>query len=53
MTSVYGVTFVGARGQIANRLKERGWTDEQLTFKVSNYAAKVPACSHSSSPALI
>lgn len=24
MTSVYGVTFVGARGQIENRLKERG-----------------------------
>lgn len=25
MTSVYGVTFVGAREQIGNRLKERGY----------------------------
>lgn len=24
MTSVYGVTFIGAREQIGNRLKERG-----------------------------
>ena len=25
MTSVYGVTFIGAKAQVANRLSERGW----------------------------
>jgi hypothetical protein len=36
MTSVYGVTVIGARAQIENRLRERGALDgdkEQL-FKV-------------------
>jgi DNA-directed RNA polymerase len=37
MTSVYGVTFIGAREQIANRLKERkdiAWPEpiEQVRF---------------------
>lgn len=41
MTSVYGVTFVGARAQIGNRLKERGFEDNQFMYKVSCYAAKV------------
>ena len=41
MTSVYGVTFVGARTQIGNRLKERGWEDERLMYKASCYGAKV------------
>ena len=41
MTSVYGVTFVGARQQIQNRLKERGaLPDERERFRVSNYAAR-------------
>ena len=41
MTSVYGVTFIGAREQIANRLRERGWEDDDVLFEVSRYAAKV------------
>ncbi|KAK9814262.1 hypothetical protein WJX72_003057 [[Myrmecia] bisecta] len=41
MTSVYGVTFVGAREQIGNQLRSRGWMDEKAIFKTSNYAAKV------------
>lgn len=41
MTSVYGVTFVGARGQISSRLKERGFEDSSLMYKVSCYSAKV------------
>ena len=40
MTSVYGVTFVGAREQITNRLSERGWDDPDVTWRVSNYAAR-------------
>ena len=41
MTSVYGVTFVGARHQIGNRLKERGWDDDRLIYKTSCYGARV------------
>lgn len=41
MTSVYGVTFIGARQQISSRLKERGWTHDETIFRVSNYGAKV------------
>ena len=41
MTSVYGVTFVGARQQIGSRLKERGWDDERLIYKTSCYGARV------------
>ena len=41
MTSVYGVTFVGARHQISSRLSERGWDDEKLLYKTSTYGAKV------------
>lgn len=41
MTSVYGVTFVGARTQISNRLKERGFEDNAAMYKVSCYSAKV------------
>ena len=43
MTSVYGVTFIGARDQIQNRLKERSWKDEDapLRSKAANYLAKV------------
>ena len=47
MTSVYGVTFVGARHQIGNRLKERGWEDDRLVYKASCYGARVsphPTC---------
>lgn len=46
MTSVYGVTFIGAREQIANRLKERKdivWPEpvEQSINKASIYIAKL------------
>ncbi|GLJ29375.1 hypothetical protein SUGI_0579240 [Cryptomeria japonica] len=41
MTSVYGVTFVGARNQISNRLKERGFADDTALYNACNYAAKV------------
>ena len=40
MTSVYGVTHVGARQQIQNRLKERGAVDdENVRYRVATYAA--------------
>ncbi|KAH9295327.1 hypothetical protein KI387_038915, partial [Taxus chinensis] len=42
MTSVYGVTYVGARDQIKNRLKERAFAaDESELYNASCYAAKV------------
>ena len=41
MTSVYGVTFVGARQQISSRLSERGWDDERLLYKTASYGASV------------
>ena len=42
MTSVYGVTYVGAREQIKRRLEEKGLiTDDRLLFTAACYAAKV------------
>ncbi|XP_021899238.1 DNA-directed RNA polymerase 3, chloroplastic isoform X2 [Carica papaya] len=42
MTSVYGVTYVGAREQIKRRLEEKGHiTDDRLLFAAACYAAKV------------
>ncbi|KAE8700156.1 DNA-directed RNA polymerase 3 [Hibiscus syriacus] len=42
MTSVYGVTFVGAREQIKRRLAEKGHiTDDRLLFSAACYTAKV------------
>jgi len=43
MTSVYGVTFIGARMQISNRLKERGpiASNPVDTYRAACYAAKV------------
>lgn len=42
MTSVYGVTYIGAREQIKSRLKERGVIeDDRELFSASCYAAKV------------
>ncbi|CAN1795031.1 DNA-directed RNA polymerase 2, chloroplastic/mitochondrial [Linum perenne] len=41
MTSVYGVTFIGARDQIKKRLKERGGIDDDgLLYSAACYAAK-------------
>eukprot|EP00967_Tisochrysis_lutea_P016160 scaffold18215_cov17-Tisochrysis_lutea.AAC.1 len=34
MTSVYGVTNVGARQQIEARLEERGWDNEDEVYRV-------------------
>jgi DNA-directed RNA polymerase len=40
MTSVYGVTHIGARQQIQNRLKERGAIEnENMRYLLANYAA--------------
>lgn len=45
MTSVYGVTYVGARDQIKRRLKERGAiADDTQLFIASCYAARVRNC---------
>ncbi|KAL6603080.1 hypothetical protein ACP70R_043441 [Stipagrostis hirtigluma subsp. patula] len=42
MTSVYGVTYIGARQQIAKRLQEKGLiTDDKLLYDVSCYATRV------------
>ncbi|KAG5225893.1 DNA-directed RNA polymerase [Salix suchowensis] len=42
MTSVYGVTYVGAREQIKRRLEEKGLiTDDRLLFSAACYTAKV------------
>lgn len=42
MTSVYGVTYVGARDQIKRRLKERNAiADDSELFAAACYAAKV------------
>ncbi|PRQ40537.1 putative DNA-directed RNA polymerase [Rosa chinensis] len=41
MTSVYGVTYIGARDQIKKRLKERGTiADDVMLFAASCYAAR-------------
>ncbi|KAF8074247.1 hypothetical protein N665_1117s0003 [Sinapis alba] len=42
MTSVYGVTYSGARDQIKKRLKERGaFADDSQNFHAACYAARV------------
>ncbi|KAL5698887.1 DNA-directed RNA polymerase [Ranunculus cassubicifolius] len=41
MTSVYGVTYIGARDQIKKRLRERGVIEETELFGTACYAAKV------------
>lgn len=40
MTTVYGVTFVGARDQIAKQLHARGDIAQEHIFAVSSYIAK-------------
>lgn len=40
MTSVYGVTFIGARMQIANALKDRGVLAEEARYHASIYLAR-------------
>lgn len=41
MTSVYGVTYIGARDQIKKRLKERATLPDEQVFGASCYAARV------------
>lgn len=40
MTTVYGVTFIGAREQIEKQLRDRGDISEDLCWKASSYLAK-------------
>ncbi|XP_031492088.1 DNA-directed RNA polymerase 1B, mitochondrial-like [Nymphaea colorata] len=40
MTSVYGVTYIGARDQIKKRLKERATLPDEQVFGASCYAAR-------------
>jgi DNA-directed RNA polymerase, mitochondrial len=40
MTSVYGVTFIGARLQINNALKDRGIVSDEQMYEASVYIAK-------------
>ena len=40
MTSVYGVTFIGARDQIHRRLAEQGGVQEEDLFRLSCYLAR-------------
>lgn len=40
MTSVYGVTFIGARQQINNALKDRGIVSDEQMYDASVYIAK-------------
>jgi DNA-directed RNA polymerase len=40
MTNVYGVTFVGARAQIENRLRENPDIPKEKTYGLSGYLAK-------------
>lgn len=45
MTSVYGVTPIGAAHQVLSRLVERGWPDNNFTYKVARYGANVRSIS--------
>ncbi|KAI8149832.1 hypothetical protein BJV82DRAFT_528498 [Fennellomyces sp. T-0311] len=40
MTNVYGVTFIGARQQIINRLKERDDIPPEMVYVLAGYLAK-------------
>ena len=54
MTSVYGVTYIGARDQIKRRLKERNAiTDDEELFGAACYAAKVRGNAMDSSVVLL
>ena len=41
MTSVYGVTFIGAREQIYRQLRDQNFLSEEETYKASLYIAKL------------
>jgi DNA-directed RNA polymerase len=40
MTTVYGVTYVGARDQIEKQLKDRGDIPPEQCFEISSYLTK-------------
>jgi len=40
MTTVYGVTFIGAREQIEKQLRDRGDISEEQCWSASSYLAK-------------
>lgn len=45
MTTVYGVTFIGARDQIEKQIRERTNIPPELRFNVASYTAKqVSSC---------
>ena len=41
MTSVYGVTFIGAREQIYRQLRDQAFLSEEDTYKASLHLAKL------------
>lgn len=41
MTSVYGVTFIGAREQIYRQLRDQDFLSEAETYRASLYIAKL------------
>jgi DNA-directed RNA polymerase len=41
MTSVYGVTFIGAREQIYRQLRDQNFLSEDETYQASLYVAKL------------
>jgi DNA-directed RNA polymerase len=41
MTSVYGVTFIGARQQIYRQLRDQNFLTEEETYQASLYIAKL------------
>jgi DNA-directed RNA polymerase, mitochondrial len=41
MTTVYGVTFIGARDQIEKQLKDRKDIPHELCWSAASYLAKV------------
>jgi len=41
MTSVYGVTYIGARQQISNAMQDRGVVRDEDLWKASSYIAKL------------
>lgn len=43
MTSVYGVTYIGAREQIAGKLQERGFVQEEELRKVGDLHSRQSA----------
>lgn len=46
MTTVYGVTFIGARDQIAKQLINKGEIKQENIFLVSSYLAKTVSIHH-------